>query len=119
MPPAGSACTACAAASARFPSAADPVVDMSLYALAPGASGPSIERLAGVAADGVASIQLLALSDCRVVAATPVTGNVYVTDDLPTVPEAQIVARDASGNAVWHEAVTPQSDAHATTCGLG
>jgi len=108
-----------ARASARFPSTAQPVVDISLYALAPGEAGPSIEQLAGVAADGVASIQLLALSDCRVIAATPVTDNVYVANDLPTVPEAQIVARDASGNAVWHEAVTPPTNANATSCGLG
>jgi hypothetical protein len=108
-----------AAASARFPSAAQPVVDMSLYALAPGELGPSIQRLAGVAADGVASVQLLALSDCRVVATAPVIDNVYAEDNLPLIPEAVIVARDASGNAVWHLAVTPPSSPNATTCGLG
>jgi len=108
-----------AAASAKFPSPAEPVVDMSLYALAPGATGPSIQRLAGVAADGVASVQVLALSDCHVVATAPVVGNVYVADNLPLIPEAVIVARDSSGNAVWHEAVTPSFNPNATSCGLG
>jgi hypothetical protein len=108
-----------AAASARFPSDAQPVVDLSLYALAPGAVGPTIQRLAGVAADGVASVQLLALADCHVVATAPVIDNVYLADDLPIVPEAQIVARGRDGDAVWHEAVTPASNPDATSCGLG
>lgn len=108
-----------ASASKAFPSPAQPVVDTSLFALAPGAPGPSVQRLAGVAADGVASIQLLALTDCHVVATAPVTNNVYLADNLPMIPEAQIVARDASGNAVWNEAVTPPQRPNANTCGLG
>ncbi len=106
-------------ASASFPSPSDPVYDMSLFALAPGAAGPSIQRLAGVAADGVSSVQLLALSDCHVVATAPVSDNTYVANNLPTTPEAVIVARDASGNVVWHEAVTPAFGAHGNSCGLG
>jgi hypothetical protein len=110
------------AASANFPSSSRPVWDMSLYETgpqSPGAnlSGPSIARLEGVAANGVISVQLLALSDCRVVATAPVIHNVYIATDLPLIPEAVIVARDGSGNAVWHEAVTP--DPSATSCGLG
>lgn len=106
------------AASTAFPSAAQPVVDSSLFALAPGAAGPSVQRLAGVAADGVASVQVLAL-DCHVVATAPVTANVYIADGLPMTPESQIVARDANGDAVWHEAVTPPQDPNANSCGLG
>jgi hypothetical protein len=106
-----------ASASKAFPSASQPVVDTSLFALAPGAAGPSVQRLAGVAADGVISVQVLAL-DCHVVATAPVTDNVYVTDDLPMTPEAQIVARDANGNPVWHEAVTPPLNPNANSCGL-
>lgn len=108
-----------AKASASFPSPGQPVVDISLYALAPGAAGPSIQRLAGVAADGVSSVQVLALADCHVVTTAPVRDNVYVAGRLPMTPEAVIVARDAAGNAVWHEAVAPPSDANATSCGLG
>lgn len=110
--------------SAKFPSPSEPVWDISLYESAPPAAGatvrgPNIARLAGVAADGVASIQLLALSDCHVVATAPVVDNVYLADNLPLVPEAQIVARDADGNVVWHEAVTPASSPYANSCGLG
>lgn len=108
-----------ARASSRFPSEAQPVVDMSLYELAPGAAGPSIQRLAGVAADGVASVQLLALNDCHVVATAPVIDNVYIATNLPPSPEAMIVARDRGGDIVWHEAVTPPSNPSATTCGIG
>lgn len=107
-----------AAVSARFPSTEQPVVDMSLFALKPGTAGPSVQRLAGVAADGVTSVQVLALSDCHVVATAPVTDNVYVADNLPLIPEAEIVARDASGTAVWHESVTRASDSSAASCGL-
>ena len=106
------------AASKAFPSVAQPVVDSSLFALAPGAAGPSVQRLAGVAADGVTSVQVLAL-DCHVVATAPVIANVYIADNLPTTAEAQIVARDANGNAVWHEAVTPPQNQNANSCGLG
>lgn len=107
-------------ASKAFPSAAQPVVDTSLFALTPGAPGPSVQRLAGVAADGVASVQLLALTDCHVVASAPVINNVYIADNLPMTPESQIVARDADGNIVWHQAVgaTVQPARAANACGL-
>jgi hypothetical protein len=104
---------------ANFPTPGDPVYDMSLFALAPGAAGPSVQRLAGVAADGVASIQVLALSDCHVVATAPVSGNVYIADNLPLTAEAQIVAIDAAGNPLWHESVTPGGRPTASSCGLG
>lgn len=107
-----------ASASKAFPSATQPLVDTSLFAFAPATAGPSVQRLAGVAADGVASVEVLAL-DCHVVATAPVTDNVYIADNLPMTPEAQIVARDASGNAVWHEAVTPPQWPNANACGLG
>lgn len=118
----GGGCTNGAAA-ANFPSPSRPIWDMSLFEAAPrqpGAtvSGPSIARLAGVAADGVASVQLLALADCHVVATAPVSDNAYIAGNLPIVPEAVIVARDAGGNAVWHEAVTPGTNPNATSCGL-
>jgi hypothetical protein len=113
----GGGCTD--ATAATFPSPAHPVYDMSLFAYAPGAAGSSVQRLAGVAADGVSSVQVLALSDCHVVATAPVSDNVYVANNLPMTPEAVIVARDSSGNAVWHEAVTPAFNRNANSCGLG
>lgn len=108
-----------AAGKGDFPSPALPVFNMSHYF--GGRSDMSIVTLAGVAADGVASVQVLALSDCRAVATAPVVDNVYVADNLPTVPEAQIVARDASGDVVWHQAVTAgvEPGPPATSCGLG
>jgi hypothetical protein len=113
----GGGCTN--ATSASFPSPADPVYDMSLFAYAPGAAGSSVQRLAGVAADGVSSVQVLALNDCHVVATAPVSDNVYIANNLPLTAEAEIVARDASGDVVWHEAVTPPSNPNANACGLG
>lgn len=84
-----------------FPSPTLPIFNMSSYF-----NNQYIERLAGVAADGVASVQVLALSDCHVIATAPVIDNIFIADNLPlTIPEAQIVARDASGNVLWHQAV--------------
>jgi hypothetical protein len=108
------------AADADFPSPTRPVFDMSSY-FGMLSSGASIERLAGVAADGVASVQVLAISDCHVVATAPVIDNVYIADKLPMTPEAVIVARDASGNAVWYQAATGaiQPAPPTPSCGLG
>jgi hypothetical protein len=112
----GGACTN-AAGKGDFPSPTLPVFGMFGFY-----NNVHIERLAGVAADGVASVQVLALSDCHVVATAPVIDNVFIADNLPlTIPEAQIVARDANGNVVWHQAVgaaiepAPPSN----SCGLG
>ena len=102
---------------ANFPSPARPVFNMSSYL-----NNQYIERLAGVAADGVASVQVLALPDCHAVATASVIDNVYIADKLPTtIPEAQIVARDASGNVVWHQAVGAAAEpaSPSNSCGLG
>jgi hypothetical protein len=108
-----------AAASAAFPSPAQPVVDMSAFVARPpdAIEHASVHRLAGVAADGVSSVEVLALADCRVLAEAPVIDNVYVAANLPTTPAAVIVARDARGTAVWHESVA--QGANASSCGLG
>lgn len=108
-----------AKASARFPSPSFPVWDMSIFSAGPGvgAPGAAVERLFGVAADGVRSVQVLAYSDCHIVATSPVTNNVYIDAKLPLIPDAFIVARDRRGNAVWHESVQPIPKA--SSCGLG
>jgi hypothetical protein len=108
-----------AAASAKFPSLAQPVVDMSTFQAPPpdAIAHAGVQRLAGVAADGVKSVEVLALADCHIVATAPVIDNVYVADNLPATAAAVIVARDASGNAVWHESVS--QGANASSCGLG
>lgn len=104
-----------------FPSPARPIFNMSHYE-GPSQSGDmSIITLAGVAADGVASVQVLALADCHAVVTAPVIGNVYVADDLPLTPESQVVARDAHGKVVWHQAVgvAVEPAPSSNSCGLG
>jgi hypothetical protein len=91
------------AGDAEFPSPTRPIFNMSRYLGVPPTM--SVVTLVGVAADGVASVQLLGRDDCHVVVTAPVIDNVYLADDLPEVPEAQVVARDAGGNVVWHQAV--------------
>jgi hypothetical protein len=120
IPNAGAAggCKA-AAGEADFPSPARPVFNMSHYFGVP--PDMSIVTLAGVAADGVASVEVLALGDCHVVATAPVTDNVYLADDLPPVPEAEVVALGADGTPVWHQAVDAAVEPapNETSCGLG
>jgi hypothetical protein len=94
-----------------FPSRAHPVWDMSSMApsefyskLPPGTV--TVNRLVGVAADGVRSVQVLAQSNCQAVVTAPVIDNVYIATSLPVTPEALIVARDAGGKAVWQRSLT-------------
>lgn len=120
--PSGAAGGSCknAAGASNFPSPTRPVFNMSGY-LGPDQNGNmNMLWLAGVAADGVASVQVLAL-DCHVVATAPVVDNVYLADHLPLIPEAQIVARDANGNVVWHQAVgaAVEPAPNTASCGLG
>jgi hypothetical protein len=104
-----------AAGEPNFPSPTQPVFNMSHYL-----NNSTVVTLAGVAADRIASVQVLALSDCHVVFTAPVIGNVYLGDNLPVVPEAQIVARDAGGKVVWHQAVGAgvQPAPPSNSCGL-
>ncbi|HJU35952.1 MAG TPA: hypothetical protein VJ716_00850 [Gaiellaceae bacterium] len=89
---------------ADFPSEARPVWDMStVYFSSRDLSLAGVQYLVGVAADGVRSVQVLARSDCRAIVTVPVIDNVYVDTHMPVAQESWIVARDASGKAVWHE----------------
>jgi hypothetical protein len=67
----------------------------------PPSEWPSVESLVGVAVNRVRSMQVLALSDCHVVATAPVIHNVYIDPHLPPVADLFLVARDASGKVVW------------------
>jgi hypothetical protein len=89
-----------AAASASFPSPAQPVVDMSAFFYRPHAVGEGITRLAGVAADGVAKMQVLGL-DCQVIAEAPAQDNVYARSDLPDTPAVAIVGVGHDGQRVY------------------
>lgn len=84
-----------------FPTAERPLIDFS------GAGVPNrfpadgvVTRLLGFAADGVASVAVLDANG-DTIASTPVVGNVYADTDVPQVPAAAIVARDASGAELY------------------
>jgi hypothetical protein len=95
-----------------FPSQARPIMDLSFV------SGVRVKQLgcswcsrvvqydfgliAGVAADGIRSMQVLSLDTCRPVVTVPVIDNVYIDAHPPQVPAAFLVARNASGKIVWH-----------------
>jgi hypothetical protein len=61
-----------------------------------------MHRLAGVAADGVARVALVA-ADGSEIASAPVVDNLYVDNDVPDIPAVAIVAYDAGGNAVYRQ----------------
>lgn len=95
-----------------FPSPARPILDLSMVSgvttrKAPCSScsptvWPDFGILAGVAANGVRSVQVLSLSDCRPVVTVPVINNVYIDAQPPQVATAFLVARDARGKIIWH-----------------
>ena len=64
----------------------------------------------GVAANGVRSIQLLAMSDCHQVVTASVINSAYIDAHSPHVAEAFLVARDASGKVIWHSAPLNTAD---------
>ena len=97
---------------ATFPSPELPVLDLSSHrslaspdALRSGeatvlGSPTAIVRLRGVAADGVARMQVIG-PECEVVAEAVVRDNVYATEQLPARPAVAIVGLDHGGNKVF------------------
>jgi hypothetical protein len=85
--------------------------------MAASAGAYAIHFLVGVAADAVTSVQVLAGPDCHPVATAPVINNVYIDVLKPMSGEDYIVAREASGRVVWHEAVN--EGPNVPSCGLG
>lgn len=66
---------------------------------------PPVERLQGVAADGVATVELLDASG-NVIASTPVTNNLFESSaSVPSGEAASIVTLDANGNVTSKRAV--------------
>lgn len=105
-----------AAASASFPSSAQPVVDLSAFFYKPGAVGEGITRLAGVAADGVATMRILG-PECQIVAEAPVRDNVYALSDIPETPAVAVAGVAQDGQRVylhklrfWNESACATSD---------
>jgi hypothetical protein len=85
-----------------------------------------VAPVVGLAADGVRSMQLLALSDCHPVVTVPVIDNVYINAHPPAVAEGWLVARNAGGKIVWHEPLyvgdpvrLPLDRSVPRNCGLG
>lgn len=97
-----------------FPSPARPILDLSMVGGVKTHRPPftccsdvpvvwyGFGLLAGVAANGVRSVQVLSLADCRPVVTVPVVNNVYIDAQPPQVPAAFLVARNAGGKVVWH-----------------
>jgi hypothetical protein len=69
---------------------------------------PSVQRLQGVAADGVATVELLDESG-NVVASAPVTKNLFESDATPLGQPAFIITLDASGNVTSQHPFPPPS----------
>jgi hypothetical protein len=88
-----------------FPSAKQPVLDFSEFVATgtPANRADSVPaRLAGLAADAVASVALVDASG-RVVDRTPVVGNIYATTDLSKKHASQLVAFDAQGHQIYRQ----------------
>ena len=81
----------CPGGATAFPSAAEPLFDLSVYD-AGDPAGPRVVRLAGFAANAVQAVALRR-PDGQIVARTPVVDNVYVaTKDLPESSVSAVVA---------------------------
>jgi hypothetical protein len=78
-----------------FPSATDPVLDMSIYGFVSGWDGPRLTRIEGFAADGVSSVTFTDTSGNSV--SVPVHNNVYASRHVPPGTIKQIAAVDAKG----------------------
>jgi hypothetical protein len=84
-----------------FPSADRPVVDLSVYESTSREKRElSLYRAAGVAADGVATIEFVRPNG-SVALTLPVSGNVFAAASVPSGPIAGLVARDAAGKQLW------------------
>jgi hypothetical protein len=66
--------------------------------------GTALHRLAGVAADRIARVALLA-ADGSELASAPVVDHLYLATGTPDVPAAAVVAYDASGTEVYRHAL--------------
>ena len=78
-----------------FPSADHPVLAF-----------PAVMGLQGVAADGVATVELLGANG-NVVASAPVTNNLFESNVPPSGTPASIVALDANGAVTWQRPFPP------------
>jgi hypothetical protein len=104
---------------ADFPSSAQPILGQYALKRSPlqpraGAGGvqaklgpPTVSSVAGLAADGVATVEALDTKGAVILEA-PVTNNVYSSvsaSNAPAGPAAEIVALDAAGNRIYSERI--------------
>jgi hypothetical protein len=73
---------------------------------------PPVQRLQGVAADGVATVELLDAAG-NVIASAPVTNNLFESDLAPDVQPAFIATLDADGNVTSKHPFPPPSSQEA------
>lgn len=86
-----------------FPSPSRPILDQSRFVRHGTNANPSLARLEGFAANGVASVGVVTVSG-RLEAVTPVEDNVYLrTDSLPAESILELVALDANGKRLYSE----------------
>jgi hypothetical protein len=84
-----------------FPTAALPVLDLSVYeATSHESHEVSLYRAEGVTADGVATVAFLRPNG-TVALKLPVSANVYEASTIPPGPIASMVAYDAAGKELW------------------
>lgn len=90
----------------RAAAAATRTVDLSTYETRVGSDAVRLLRVAGVAADDVASVGFVDAQGANVLR-TPVRDNVYAADDPPGRPVAAVVAYDAAGTPLERHALGP------------
>lgn len=101
----GAACPRAQGGGETFPSARYPVLDLSTYEFVQGSAAPQLTRLAGVAADGVATVAVVDANGQ--LHAVPIRNNLYGSDIGAVTPSA-LVALNAGGKEVFRMALTPQ-----------
>ena len=89
----------CRNAAPYFPSQEMPLFDFSMVGMDRGDAEMHYIRIEGVAADGVASVDLLDRNGATV-ERLPVHGNVYGAESVPTRNGVRLVALDASGHVL-------------------
>lgn len=102
--------------SSGFPSPAQPIINMTGFKARKGVPGETVLQLAGVAADGVARVQVIG-ADCQVLAEALVIDNVFVNTSIPNERAVGIIARGHSGERVylqemrgWEQAQCPPTE---------
>lgn len=95
-----------AACSEAFPSAKQPVLNLSVIGGRIGSPAIYVQRGEGFAADGIASVGFLDAGG-DVVGKTTVSDNVYKLGAVPSVPVTAFVAFDRAGAIVYREPLGP------------